>query len=84
MALSKTCLRLIAICSFYVLYLVIGASILSTIEGPEEREKVKSLKAIRSSFLQDNHECISGNLIIIILILNSKQLDMFRILSDII
>jgi hypothetical protein len=45
---------------FYLLYLIIGASIFSAIEGPQEKALVKELKEQRALFLKDHSSCISG------------------------
>ncbi|XP_048736882.2 potassium channel subfamily K member 1-like [Ostrea edulis] len=54
MKLRKSTIRLLALSLFYLLYLVIGASVFSAIEGPQERELIKSVKNLRSKFLTDN------------------------------
>ena len=58
--MKKSNIRVCVLLGFYILYLVIGASIFSAIEGPEERGKVKALKKIRTNFLRNNKECLSG------------------------
>lgn len=62
--MKKSNIRVCVLFGFYILYLVIGAAIFSAIEGPEERQKVKALKKIRSRFLQNNKECLSGEFLI--------------------
>lgn len=52
--LRKSTIRLLALALFYLLYLVIGASVFSAIEGPQERELIKNVKKLRSEFLTDN------------------------------
>ncbi|XP_061173940.1 potassium channel subfamily K member 1-like isoform X2 [Saccostrea echinata] len=52
--LRKSTIRLLALAVFYLLYLVIGASVFSAIEGPQERELIKNVKKLRSQFLTDN------------------------------
>lgn len=52
-------IRLIVLCFFYLLFLVVGASIFSSIEGPLEREQVKKLRHVRSRFLQSNRRCLT-------------------------
>ncbi|CAH1975819.1 unnamed protein product [Acanthoscelides obtectus] len=47
------CRFVIFLCG-YVLFLVLGASVFSAIEGPEEIEKVQSLRELRSNFLKNN------------------------------
>lgn len=56
----KSNLRLLVLSSFYALFLVIGASVFSAIEGPPERELVKELRDIRSDFLQAIEKCVTG------------------------
>ncbi|CAH1282935.1 unnamed protein product [Diabrotica balteata] len=46
--------------SGYLLFLVLGASVFSAIEAPEEKEKVASLRKLRSDFLK-NHPCVPDN-----------------------
>ena len=52
MALRKSNVRLIVLGLFYILYLIIGASIFSAIEGPQEKGLVKELKEQRDDFLK--------------------------------
>lgn len=52
--LRKSTIRLLALALFYLLYLVIGASVFSAIEGPQERALIKNVKKLRSDFLTDN------------------------------
>uniref|UniRef100_A0A6P7G8C0 Potassium channel subfamily K member 1-like n=1 Tax=Diabrotica virgifera virgifera TaxID=50390 RepID=A0A6P7G8C0_DIAVI len=47
--------------SGYLLFLVLGSSVFSAIEAPEEKEKVASLRKLRSDFLK-NHPCVPGKL----------------------
>lgn len=56
----KSNVRLFIFGLFYILYLVIGASIFSAIEGPQEQSLVKELKEQRELFLKNHHQCISG------------------------
>ena len=60
MKLRKSNVRLIALSAFYLLYIIIGASVFSAIEGPKERELVKELRNLRNAFLTDN-KCLTGN-----------------------
>lgn len=57
MSMSKSNVRLIILSAFYILFLVIGASIFSAIEAPQEINIIRSLRTKRSLFLQ-NHGCI--------------------------
>ncbi|XP_045177476.1 potassium channel subfamily K member 1-like isoform X5 [Mercenaria mercenaria] len=59
MPLRKSNLRLFVFGLFYLLYLIIGASIFSAIEGPQEKALVKELKEQRALFLKDHSGCIS-------------------------
>lgn len=64
MPLRKSNVRLFVFGLFYLLYLVIGASIFSAIEGPQEKALVKELKEQRALFLKSHQKqgqnCISG------------------------
>lgn len=60
--LSKSNIRLLLLVAFYVLYLVIGASIYSAIEGPQERVMVKNLRSKRVKFLEAHRHCLTGSL----------------------
>ena len=75
MKLRKSNVRLVALSCFYLLYIVIGASIFSAIEGPKERHQVKRLRLMRSRFLV-RHECLTGkytNVITSLMGLNAFQ-----------
>jgi len=61
MRLRKSNVRVLVLFAFYVLYLVIGASIFSSIEGPKERQQVKALRRTRASFFQNNKQCLTGS-----------------------
>ncbi|GAB6022719.1 hypothetical protein CHUAL_006815 [Chamberlinius hualienensis] len=56
---SRSTLRLLSLTSFYLLFLVIGASIFSAIEQPKDVEYVKKLQSLRSRFLSSN-QCHSA------------------------
>jgi len=58
MALRKSNIRLIVLGLFYALYLVIGASIFSAIEGPQEKTLVKALREQRDDFLKAHQMCL--------------------------
>lgn len=60
MALRRSNIRLLVYAAFYILYLVIGASVFSAIEGPKERSLVKELKQQRHQFFQDHQSCMTG------------------------
>ncbi|KAK9871370.1 hypothetical protein WA026_011627 [Henosepilachna vigintioctopunctata] len=49
--------RLFLFVSGYVFFLALGAWIFSSIETPEEVQKVKELRNLRASFMK-NHECV--------------------------
>ncbi|XP_076311642.1 potassium channel subfamily K member 1-like [Tachypleus tridentatus] len=57
MFISKSNTRLIVLTAFYLLFLVIGASIFSAIEAPKEIDIIRSLRNRRAKFLQD-HSCL--------------------------
>ena len=61
--LRKSTIRLLVLTLFYLLYLVIGASVFSAIEGPQERQLIKNVKKLRSDFLADN-TCLTGIILI--------------------
>lgn len=56
---SRGLCRFLVFFTGYLLFLILGASVFSAIEGPEEIEKVQHLRTIRSKFLED-HSCITG------------------------
>lgn len=58
---SRGLVRLFLFIGGYVLFLLFGALVFSAIEDPEEREKVKNLRNLRTAFLK-HHSCISGKL----------------------
>lgn len=61
--LRKSTIRLLVLTLFYLLYLVIGASVFSAIEGPQERQLIKNVKKLRSDFLADN-TCLTGIILV--------------------
>ena len=48
------------IITLYTFYLIVGAIILSAIEGPKEQDKMKILRELRRQFMQKVEECVSG------------------------
>jgi len=60
MALKKSNVRLIFLSVFYVLFLLVGAAIFSAIEGPIEVKRLRELLAVRTKFLQNRRDCLSG------------------------
>jgi len=62
MALKKSNVRLIFLSAFYLFYLLVGAAIFSAIEGPIEVKRLRKLLAIRTKFLQNRRDCLSGQL----------------------
>lgn len=56
---SRSVLRFVLFIGGYVVYLILGATIFSAIEGPEEYQKVQDLRNMRTTFLQE-HKCVSG------------------------
>jgi len=63
MQFRRSNIRLCIYAGFYILYLVIGASVFSAIEGPRERELVSELREQRHQFFKDHQNCMTGNLI---------------------
>lgn len=59
-SMRKSNVRLIVLAGFYILYLVIGASVFSAIEGPQERGLIKELKQQREDFLKNHQKGLSG------------------------
>ncbi|KAL3875052.1 hypothetical protein ACJMK2_037990 [Sinanodonta woodiana] len=55
--MRKSNIRLLVLVAFYIIFLVVGASIFSAIEGPQERTLVNELKDKRSKFLKE-HGCL--------------------------
>ncbi|XP_044739824.1 potassium channel subfamily K member 1-like [Chrysoperla carnea] len=49
--------RLPLFIAFYIVFLILGAAIFSAIEGPQEMQKVKSLKQMRADFLEE-YPCV--------------------------
>lgn len=62
---SRGLLRLFLFLGGYITFLMLGATVFSTIEGPEELEKVKSLRKLRAEFLK-SHPAVTGKDFIII------------------
>lgn len=59
MGLAKSNIRLIVLIGFYILYLIIGASVFSAIEGPQERTLVKEIRRYREKFALDTRKCLT-------------------------
>ena len=59
LSLRKSTVRLLALSAFYILYVVIGASVFSAIEGPRERDFVVHIREVRKKFLESN-KCLTG------------------------
>jgi hypothetical protein len=57
--LARSTLRLVLLTLFYLVFLVIGASIFSAIESPGEISMIKDVADVRRNFI-DNHGCMSG------------------------
>ncbi|XP_969244.1 potassium channel subfamily K member 6 isoform X2 [Tribolium castaneum] len=51
---TRGLLRLVLFLGGYVIFLVLGATIFSSIESPEELEKVQHLRKLRADFLKNN------------------------------
>lgn len=56
---GRRILRLFLFTIVYVIFLVIGAVLFATIEGPQEEKLVKEVRAARTNFLND-HGCVEG------------------------
>lgn len=59
-SIRKSTVRLLVLSAFYILYVVIGASVFSAIEGPRERELVDHVREVRKRFLEEN-KCLSDD-----------------------
>ncbi|XP_050036145.1 potassium channel subfamily K member 1-like isoform X3 [Dermacentor andersoni] len=57
MRLARSNVRLLVLIAFYFLFIVIGASIFSTIEAPHENSVIRKLRAKRAAFLEE-HPCV--------------------------
>ncbi|CAH1373480.1 unnamed protein product [Tenebrio molitor] len=55
---SRGLLRLFLFLGGYVIFLLVGASLFSAIESPEELQKVQNLRKLRSEFLK-NHPSVT-------------------------
>ncbi|KYB29362.1 hypothetical protein TcasGA2_TC032217 [Tribolium castaneum] len=60
---TRGLLRLVLFLGGYVIFLVLGATIFSSIESPEELEKVQHLRKLRADFLKNN-PTVTGKLLI--------------------
>lgn len=73
--MSKSNVRLFILSAFYILFLVIGASIFSAIEAPQEINIIRNLRNLRSQFLQE-HTCVRDedleNLIVAVINANNR------------
>lgn len=58
--LKKSNFRLIALCVFYLLFLVIGAAVFAAIEGPQEAAVLEHIRNVRRDFLMSHNSCLSG------------------------
>jgi potassium channel subfamily K protein 1 len=63
---SKSTLRSIGLCVFYILYLFLGAAVFSAIESSNEKQIIENVKAKRQEFLELHRQC-----------LNESDLEMF-------
>ncbi|KAL3231992.1 hypothetical protein MRX96_023079 [Rhipicephalus microplus] len=59
MRLARSNVRLLVLIAFYFLFIVIGASIFSTIEAPHENAVIRRLRAKRAAFLEA-HPCVKA------------------------
>ena len=60
LSIEKPSVRLIGLCVFYVLYLIIGAAIFSAIEFQNEKNIIDNLKLKRQAFLTKHQKCLTG------------------------
>ncbi|GFO21539.1 potassium channel, subfamily k, member 1a [Plakobranchus ocellatus] len=56
--MRRSTFRLFALGIFYLLFLVIGASIFAAIEGPQEKKLVERIRNVRKQFFQDYNHCL--------------------------
>ncbi|KAH6926239.1 hypothetical protein HPB50_015914 [Hyalomma asiaticum] len=61
MRLARSNVRLLVLIAFYFLFIVIGASIFSTIEAPHENSVIRKLRAKRAAFLEE-HPCVKAKI----------------------
>ncbi|KAL0275455.1 UNVERIFIED_CONTAM: hypothetical protein PYX00_003293 [Menopon gallinae] len=57
--IRRSTLRLFALFTFYIVFLVVGAAVFSAIQDPEETRIVNDLRRAREKFLQFHH-CVEG------------------------
>lgn len=55
-------LKFVLVIFIFVMYLVLGASIFSTIEGPSNEVALTNLTKLKEQFFQQNKKCLSGEL----------------------
>lgn len=61
--------RLLLFIGGYVLFLLLGATVFSAIEGPKEFQMVQDLKSTRSRFLEEHKKCVTGKFLFLDLLL---------------
>ncbi|CAC5363607.1 KCNK1 [Mytilus coruscus] len=61
LSFRKSTVRLLALSGFYLLYIVIGASVFSAIEGPRERDLTVYVRDVREKFLKDHSRCLTDD-----------------------
>ena len=54
-------MRLLGLCVFYVVYLLISAAVFSAVENSNEKSLIDELKIKRHEFLQRNKNCLNGS-----------------------
>lgn len=59
--ISQRVTKLLLFIGGYLIFLIVGSSIFSAIEGPEEFKRVQALRTMRYKFLQEN-KCVHGKL----------------------
>lgn len=60
-------LKFVLVIFIFLMYLVLGASIFSTIEGPSNEAALANLTELKEQFFQQNKKCISGKFLGILL-----------------
>ena len=60
---TRGLLRLFLFLGGYIIFLVLGATVFSAIESPEELQKVQDLRKLRADFLK-NHPSVTGKFLL--------------------
>jgi hypothetical protein len=59
-SIRKSNIRFILLILFYLIYVVIGAAIVSAVEGPIEKAIVKKIRKHRANMMAKTGNCLSG------------------------